>query len=78
MESKKTGIKHILVFVFLLMVFISSLLTFVLSFISFCIDDFYSNKLYHHYLVSSMLMIVSFYSAVKSLKKLNNNLEANF
>lgn len=78
MESKKRSIKHILVFVFLLMVFISSLTIFGLTCISFCVDDFFSNKIYHHTLISFILMIVSFYSALNTLKKLSNNLETNF
>ena len=70
--------KKIIVFIGLLITFISSLTIFGLSLISFCIDDFYSTKIYHHNVLSIMLFITSSYSALKSLKSLNKDLEANF
>jgi hypothetical protein len=70
--------KKIITFVGLLITFVSSLIIFVISVISFFIDDFYSTKVYHHNLLSIMILTISFYSAVKSLKSLNKDLEANF
>lgn len=69
--------KKIIVFIGLLITFVSSMIILCISFISFCIDDFYSTKIYHHKVLSIMIMIVSFYSCVKTLKSLNKDLEDN-
>jgi len=70
--------KKVLTFIGLMITFVSSMIILGISFISFCIDDFYSTKIYHHNVLSIMIMIVSFYSWVKTLKSLNKDLEANF
>jgi len=70
--------KKVLTFIGLMITFVSSMIILGISFISFCIDDFYSTKIYHHNVLSIMIMIVSFYSCVKTLKSLNKDLEANF
>jgi len=70
--------KKVLTFIGLMITFVSSMIILCISIISMFIDDLYSNKVYHHYLLGSMIMIVSFYSCVKTLKSLNKDLEANF
>ena len=70
--------KKVITFIGLMITFVSSMIILGISFISFCIDDFYSTKIYHHNVLSIMIMIVSFYSCVKTLKSLNKDLEANF